>query len=137
MEKIGQNFHISFRSGPRWLVPPDPDREIYKINIDFFTLSLCVFANVQSAFLKEAKQTVLGTKIFARYEVMFLASRLLYFQSDHCPSGSFRLASHPSCANCGQSRRGRTAGNAKTGIINIILIIVREPFIYVLAEFVR
>ena len=31
MEKIGQNFHISFRSGPRWLTPPDPDREISKI----------------------------------------------------------------------------------------------------------
>ena len=128
MEKIGQNFHISFRSGPRWLTPPDPDREICKIYIDFFTPSPCVFANVQSGFLRSQANSFRDEDSCTIYEVMFLASRLLYFQSDHRPSGSFRLASHPSCANCGQSRRGLTAGNAKNGIINIV------PIIFMISE---
>ena len=30
MKKIGQNFHICLRSGPRWLIPPPPLTVIFK-----------------------------------------------------------------------------------------------------------
>ena len=46
MVKIGQNYHICLRSGPRWPEVPPPPYGQSDRNLIFFTPSLCDVVNV-------------------------------------------------------------------------------------------